>query len=61
MTSVDDRDLEAVDGVAVGPGREAGSPPRGASDAPAEPLTSADYRRRAALTLVRRAVRELVA
>ena len=48
MTSVDDRDVDGVDGVPVGPGR--GSPgPRG--DVPTDgsrrtgagPLTSADY------------------
>ena len=43
MTSVDDRDVDAVDGVAVGPGRRADSGPPGASDSAGEPLTSADY------------------
>ena len=43
MTSVDDRDVDAVDGVAVGPGRGAGSSPGDASDGGREPLTSADY------------------
>ena len=49
MTSVDDRDADAVDGVPVGPGRSPDEPSGDAADAAdaadtgPEPLTSADY------------------
>jgi hypothetical protein len=43
MTSVDDRDADAVEGVPVGPGRAWDKPGAEVADSGPDALTSADY------------------